>query len=156
MSYQTVYAVPYSYFKQQHIPLRPVFYSVSLKTHEVKYPDYHISWWKLLPEMEIWVPPGYKVPLEVCEEVSYYEMMAKLSENSELYELDRDITKFFWKILRVHVWWTGAVTHKIPEEYELKPEEKEEARKLCDRWNSIASEITGIPCPPDIHQREYR
>jgi len=157
MSYQTVYAVLYSYFKQQHIPLRPVFYSVSLKTHEVKYPDYHISWWKLLPEMEIWVPPGYRVPLEVCEQVGYSELMSKLEENPRLYDLDRRITKFFYKIVKGTYWSISRVwTFDIKEIDEMTPEEKQEIKELCDEWNSIASEITGIPCPPDIHQREYR
>jgi len=155
IGYNVVYAIPYSFFKQENYPLKPVFYSVSLRTHEVKYPDYHISWYKLLSEMEIWIPPGYRVPLKVCEEVTYYEMMDKLSQTPELYELDRKITKLFYDLLRPHYFWT-ITTYSLPNPEDLKPEEKEKLRKLCDRWNSFASELTGITCPPDIHEREYR
>jgi len=79
-------------------------------------------------------------------------MFSRLRENSYQYDLDRRITRFFYKILESHptYWPSGVVTYRLPWPHEMTPKEKKEVAGLCDEWNRFVSKLTGIEVPIKI------
>lgn len=130
-------------------PVYPAFYSHKepIGYTESLHGKYKIGHYCLLPEMEVYIPQGYIIPIDKL--YSYEEAFDVLTK-SPFFNLDRRITKFFYSIIRV-IQWTEVRTYRYPDIDELTPEEKETVRKLCREWNILAEKLTGISMP--LHLR---
>ncbi len=132
-------------------PLYPTFYDPFYELGpEKRYPTFRIGWYCLLPEMQVWIPEGVKVPVKLGEWTDVKGMFSKLKENPQIYSLDRRITQLFYQLLesRKKYWWfSGVVTYRLPWPQELTDEEREKLIKLCDEWNKLVSHLTRIEVP---------
>ena len=132
-------------------PLYPTFYDPFQEfTVEKRYPTFRIGWYCLLPEMQVWIPEGVKVPIRLGEWVSIEGMFSKLKESPRIYSLDRRITQTFYELLESQKrYWplSGVTTYRLPWVHELTDKQMKRLARLCDEWNKLVSRLTGVEVP---------
>lgn len=112
---------------------------------------FDISWFKLIDEMELFIPANYQVPLSIGRQVEYEEYLSMVKENTELWDIDRRLVELYYGFCNRTHFGGSAIDHKDT----WKPEETKEAYLLCDKWNNWASRMTGVHVPTNIHECKF-